>query len=177
VAGPSAVAAALSVSGLPAVPFTFHGYAPRSAGDLKEWIERWTSRHETSVFFESPSRIAKTLAVLAQTAPDCRITVCRELTKIHEQVVQTTASEALAQIARGDIQAKGEFVLVARPEQRPSFVDPVALIAELLDEGANPNQAARAAANLTGLPKSDLYRLALDRLKVTRSGTPASDDA
>lgn len=175
--GPSAVVAALSVAGLPATPFTFHGYAPRSAGELREWIERWVSRTETSVFFESPNRIKRTLTALATIAPDCDVAVVRELTKIHEQTVKRTAVGALEAVASGEIPARGEFVVVASPRPRQSFVDPVALLDELIEDGATPNQAAKAASNLTGLPKSELYRLAVDRQRITRSGTRASDDA
>ncbi len=175
--GPSAVVAALSVAGLPATPFTFYGYAPRTAGEIHTWIEQWIRRSETIVFFESPNRIARTLTVLAQVAPDCSVSICRELTKIHEQVVKTTASRALELIADSSIPTKGEFVVVARPAAHSQTIDPEALIAELLSEGASANQAAKTASNMTGLPKSDLYRIALNQKAATRSESPASDDA
>lgn len=177
IAGPSAVVAALSVSGLPATPFTFHGYAPRGAGELREWIERWTSRPETSVFFESPNRIARCMTVLATVAPDCAVTIAREMTKIHEQIVTGSAFGILEQISSGAIRAQGEFVVVALPVARVPYVEPLALLDELFEDGATPNQAAKAAANLTGLPKSELYKIAVERYRFIRSGTPTSGDA
>ncbi len=177
VAGPSAVVAALSVAGLPATPFTFHGYAPRAAGELREWFGAWSHTTTTQVFFESPNRVARTLAVLGEVLPNAEVAVARELTKLHEQVVRGSPARIQTMVAAGEIPAKGEFVVVVRQVAQATVIDPARLIAELLDEGSSPNQAARTVAELTGLPKSGLYKLAIERRTAIRSETPASDDA
>ena len=162
VPGPSAVVAALSVSGLAAVPFIFGGYAPRSAGEQDRWFRAWLGRPATLVCFESPNRVRKTVELLARIAPERQIAVCRELTKVHEQVVRTTTREALALIDAGEIAERGEFVLVIGASDREANLDPEALLREQLDAGDRPNVAAQTVAELTGLPKRELYARAVE---------------
>lgn len=105
--GPSAVVAALSVAGFAGGGFTFAGYLPRKPGEMRRLVEALPG-HPT-VAFDSPYRVRKSLALVAEVAPELRLTVARELSKLHEQVVRGTASECLDQISESP---KGEFTIV-----------------------------------------------------------------
>ena len=111
VPGPSALAAALSIAGVPCARFTFLGFLPHKKGRETLFKEIATAE-ETYVFYESPHRILKTLESLGQHAPAKRVTICRELTKIFEQVVSGTASELLARFAAHPDTVRGEFVVI-----------------------------------------------------------------
>jgi 16S rRNA (cytidine1402-2'-O)-methyltransferase len=167
--GPSAVIAALSVSGLPATPFTFCGYAPRGSGELASWIEDWSRSGKTTVFFEAPGRVQRTIAAIAAVDPDCRLVICRELTKVHEQVVRGSPAEINAMLKSAEIPVKGEFVFVTRGSDRADELDVTILLQARLDAGEGPNQAAKVVAAETGRTKSELYKIALE-LKADHSG-------
>jgi 16S rRNA (cytidine1402-2'-O)-methyltransferase len=107
--GPSAVTAILSVAGYGGPGFTFLGYLPRKAGEMRRLLATLAADPRPAVAFESPYRILKSLAVIAEVLPERRLTVGRELTKLHEQVLRGTAGEVIA--ALGD-RARGEFTLV-----------------------------------------------------------------
>jgi 16S rRNA (cytidine1402-2'-O)-methyltransferase len=112
--GPSALAAAVSIAGLPAASFRFLGFLPHKKGRQTAFKEIAASE-EAIVFYESPHRIVKALESLAAAAPGRRIAVCRELTKFHESVVRGTAEEALAHFKDHKDQVRGEFVVVVAP--------------------------------------------------------------
>jgi 16S rRNA (cytidine1402-2'-O)-methyltransferase len=107
--GPSSVTAALSVAGYPGPGFTFLGYLPRKPGDMRRLLETLRDEPRPAVVFESPFRIKKSLVLIAETLPDRSLTLTRELTKVHEEVLRGTAAEVLG--ALGD-RARGEFTLV-----------------------------------------------------------------
>ena len=107
--GPSAVTAALSVSGYSGPGFAFLGYLPRKPGEMRRLLATSSADARPTVAFESPYRIRKSLAIIAEVMPDRQLTLTRELTKLHEQVLRGTASEVLA--ALGD-PPRGEFTLV-----------------------------------------------------------------
>lgn len=107
--GPSSITAALSIAGYGGPGFTFVGYLPRKPGEMRRLLESLGSDPRPAVAFESPFRIAKSLALIAESLPERSITVTRELTKLHEEVLRGTASEVAA--ALGD-RARGEFTLV-----------------------------------------------------------------
>jgi 16S rRNA (cytidine1402-2'-O)-methyltransferase len=107
--GPSAVTAILSVAGYGGPGFTFLGYLPRKAGEMRRLLATLAADPRPAVAFESPYRILKSLAVIVEVLPERRLTVGRELTKLHEQVLRGTAGEVIA--ALGD-RARGEFTLV-----------------------------------------------------------------
>jgi 16S rRNA (cytidine1402-2'-O)-methyltransferase len=107
--GPSAITAALSVAGYGGPGFIFVGYLPRKPGEMRRLLASLSGQPRPAVAFESPYRIRKSLAIVAEVMPDRRLTVARELTKIHEEVLRGTASEVLAVL--GD-PARGEFTLV-----------------------------------------------------------------
>ena len=107
--GPSAVLAALAVSGLPSDSFTFMGFPPTRSKDRKQWFDRLHTAGGTVVFFEAPHRIRETLGDLRRTAGDCSIVLARELTKAHEELVRGPISTVLESLKEG----RGEFTVVA----------------------------------------------------------------
>jgi len=114
VPGVSALTFSVSASGLPSDRFAFYGFLPVKAGRKQKLLEEIKARGETAVLFESPFRIAKTLAAVRDfIGPDCRLAVVREATKVHEEILRGTAAE-LATLAEGR-DWKGEFVLVVSP--------------------------------------------------------------
>ncbi|HEY1286590.1 MAG TPA: 16S rRNA (cytidine(1402)-2'-O)-methyltransferase [Solirubrobacterales bacterium] len=153
--GASVVPVALVVSGLPTDRFLFEGFLPKRAGEL----ERVLRSAETVVAFESPRRIGDSLAALAAIAPDRPAAVCRELTKMHEEVSRGTLGE-LARRYRGEV--KGEIVLVigaASSEDHDKDVGfAVDALRHLVQSGARPRAAASVVAALTGTRANDLYR-------------------
>ncbi|MDD9933452.1 MAG: 16S rRNA (cytidine(1402)-2'-O)-methyltransferase [Myxococcales bacterium] len=161
--GPTAVAAALSVCGLPFDSFRFAGFAPRSGARRRRWLERIAGSEEASVFFESPNRLAATLRDLARLLPQAReVAVCRELTKLHEEVVRGTAqalSELYADGARGEITVvvgageAGGASTAAKPDLE-------ALLRERLNAGMSARDAARTVAEATGTARRRVYALA-----------------
>jgi 16S rRNA (cytidine1402-2'-O)-methyltransferase len=152
--GPSAAVAALVASALPAQRWRFAGFLPRKRSEL---IEAFSSP-ETLVAFESPRRVASSLAVLAETDPERPVAVCRELTKIHEEVVRGTAGE-LAERYR-DHPPKGEVALVvgAAPDRAGDLGPALHAVRRLIDAGAKPRPAASVVAELTGHSANALYR-------------------
>ncbi|MDX6580884.1 MAG: rRNA (cytidine1402-2-O)-methyltransferase [Solirubrobacterales bacterium] len=154
--GPSAVTTALVASGLPADRWRFEGFLPRRAGEL----ERVLSSLETVVAFESPRRLPASLSALAALAPDREAAVCRELTKLHEEVARGTLGE-LARRFRDE--AKGEIVVVIAPASSARAADAdvgfaVDALRRLVQSGARPRAAASVVAALTGTRANDLYR-------------------
>ena len=153
--GPSAVTTALVASGLPADRWRFEGFLPRRAGEL----ERVLHSAETVVAFESPRRLPASLAALASLAPNRPAAVCRELTKLHEEVARGTLSE-LARRFRDEV--KGEIVVVVAPAAAsptgPDIAFAVDALRRLVQSGARPRAAAAVVAALTGTRANDLYR-------------------
>jgi 16S rRNA (cytidine1402-2'-O)-methyltransferase len=109
--GPSAVTTALSVAGYGGPGFTFLGYLPRKPGEMRRLLATLGGDPRPAVAFDSPYRILKSLALIAEVFPERHVTVGRELTKLHEEVLRGTAGEVMA--ALGD-RARGEFTLVIR---------------------------------------------------------------
>jgi 16S rRNA (cytidine1402-2'-O)-methyltransferase len=154
--GPSAVTTALVASGLPADRWRFEGFLPRRAGEL----ERVLTSQETVVAFESPRRLPDSLTALAALAPDRPAAVCRELTKLHEEVARGTLAE-LARRFRDDV--KGEIVVVIGPAASPTagasdVAFAVDALRRLVQSGARPRAAASVVAALTGTRPNELYR-------------------
>jgi 16S rRNA (cytidine1402-2'-O)-methyltransferase len=156
--GPAAPLTALVASGLPADRWRFAGFLPRRKGELARELERAA---ETVVAFESPRRLAATLAALAQLDPDRPVAVCRELTKLHEEVVRGPAAELARRFAGG---TRGELVLVIGAAGELGEADlpkAAAAVARLVAAGARPRAAASTVAELTGQPANRLYEAAL----------------
>lgn len=157
--GPSAVLTALAVSGLPTDRFTFEGFLPRKG---RVGYFRGLAREErTMVFFESPNRLGAALADLATAlGDDRRVVVCRELTKLHEEVVRGTAGEVAERFAEG---ARGEICLVVAgaPASIADLPSGVAQVLALVADGTKLKEASAEVAEATGLSKRDLYEAAL----------------
>jgi 16S rRNA (cytidine1402-2'-O)-methyltransferase len=154
--GPSVVPVALVASGLPTNRWLFEGFLPKRPGEM----ERVLRSAETVVAFESPRRIGESLAALAAIAPDRPAAVCREMTKMHEEVTRGSLAE-LARRFRGDV--KGEIVLVIGPASSEDHDDrdvsfAVDALRHLVQSGARPRAAASVVAALTGTRANDLYR-------------------
>ena len=162
--GPSAALAALVASALPADHWRFEGFLPRKKGELRSLL---AEPGGTLVAFESPRRVASSLAVLASLDPSRPVAVCRELTKVHEEVVRGTAGELAERYSAAD--PRGEVVLVIGPasESAGSASAPEGLDAlrRLVEAGARPRPAAAVVAELTGGRANELYRALMDEGK------------
>ncbi len=153
--GPSASTTAIVASGLPASEFRFVGFLPRRRGELSRLL---VDNGETLIAFESPRRLASTLALLAGLDPGRPVAVCRELTKLHEQVLRASAAELAAHFARAA--PKGELALVVGAAAGAPANEAAALAAlrELIAAGARARPAAVVVARLTGTRANELYR-------------------
>ena len=165
VPGPSAAVAALVVSGLPTDRFVFEGFLPRSGQARSRRLQGLSQDQRTIVVFESPRRVGRTLAELAEALGDRRAAVVRELTKLHQEVLRGTLSMLSEQLR--DRELKGEVVLViagADHEERTIDVEEaVRQASELVAGGARKRDAAREAARATGVPASRIYAELVDR--------------
>jgi 16S rRNA (cytidine1402-2'-O)-methyltransferase len=155
--GPSAALAALVASALPAQRWRFVGFLPRRKGELEQLLG---TNAETLVAFESPQRTGQTLALLAQLDPERPTAVCRELTKVHEEVVRGSAAELAKRYATKA--PRGEIALVigaaaTRPDE-DRIDQAVAALTQLVDAGAKPRPAAAVVSSLTGVAANKLYR-------------------
>jgi 16S rRNA (cytidine1402-2'-O)-methyltransferase len=153
--GASSVLTAIVASGLPAERWRFVGFLPRKRAELERVLGEST---ETLVAFESPSRLAATLDVLAALDAERPVAVCRELTKLHEEVRRGPAAELAAHYAQSA--PRGEIVLVVGAATAGSLDREVALSAlrSLVDAGARARPAAGVVAKLTGVGANELYR-------------------
>jgi 16S rRNA (cytidine1402-2'-O)-methyltransferase len=167
--GPSAALSALVASALPAERWQFVGFLPRKRSELQAVLQT----PETVVAFESPRRLGATLALLAESDPTRQVAVCRELTKLHEEVVRGTAAELAGRYAGAP--PKGEIVLVLGPATpaEPDLSGPLDALERLVDAGAKPRPAATIVAELTGTGANALYR-ALTAQRDPENG-PGSD--
>jgi 16S rRNA (cytidine1402-2'-O)-methyltransferase len=153
--GPSAALAALVASALPADHWRFAGFLPRKQAEL----EATFANDETLVAFESPRRIASSLSVLAELDPERPVAVCRELTKVHEEVVRGGAEELASRYAKDP--PRGEVVLVVGPAKPPGEKDlgpALEAVRRLVASGSKPRVAASVVAELTGTSANTLYR-------------------
>jgi 16S rRNA (cytidine1402-2'-O)-methyltransferase len=166
--GPSAVLTALCVAGVPTERFRFVGFLPRSGRRRREALARIAQDPYTSVIYEAPSRVADTLEDLRALCGDTRrVSACRELTKLHEEVVRGTLVEVLAHFAEG---ARGEFVLVvegasiSEASEDDSVLtdeDIVALVRERMAAGTSAKDVARQLSAELGIDKREAYKRVL----------------
>lgn len=164
--GPSAVLAALSLSGLDTQRFVFEGFPARSGAKRTRQLQALATQPRTIVLFEAPHRIKQTLADLAQLMPDRQAALARELTKLHQQVIHAPLSELAARAQADELTLRGEFVIViegAPPEPEPSDPDILAALkAELAGGSSNKDAIAAVSANL-GVPRRRVYALAIGK--------------
>ncbi|MEJ3659080.1 16S rRNA (cytidine(1402)-2'-O)-methyltransferase [Actinomycetes bacterium KLBMP 9759] len=161
--GPSAVTTALVLSGLPCERFCFDGFAPRRAGERRRWLETLLGESRAVVFFESPHRLAETLAAAVEVLGAARgAAVCRELTKKHEEVIRGPLAELAAWAEEGPVRGEITVVLAgAAPSAAPSVESLVGAVHERVADGERLKSAVSAVAEAAGVPKRDLYAAAL----------------
>lgn len=163
--GPCAAITALSISGQSTGRFCFEGFLSTAKKSRREHLESLKSEQRTMIFYEAPHKLLTTLSDMAEVfGGDRPLSLCRELTKLHEEVVRTTLSEALERYTENP--PKGEFVLIvagAKPEEKeiPSETDAAARLAELIAQGLSRKDAVKQAAKELGLSKNAVYEIAL----------------
>lgn len=163
--GPCALVTALAVSGLPTGRFTFEGFLPMNKKNRRAHLEGLKGEERTMIFYEAPHKLTATLDDLAEAfGGERRIALCRELTKLHEEIFRTTLAGAAARY--GAESPRGEFVLVVEgasaPEEAGATLDDgLARMAELREGGASLKDAARQAAKELDLSRNELYAAAL----------------
>lgn len=166
VPGPSAVVTALAMSGLPTGRFTFEGFLSTAKKSRFEHLNGLVSERRTMIFYEAPHKLLYTLKDMYSVWGDRRISLCRELTKLHEEIVRTTLSESIAFYGEND--PRGEFVLVIEgaPEQEEhemTLDEAVALVDKYRAEGASLKDAVKKASTISGIGKNDVYDAAVKR--------------
>ncbi len=166
VPGPSALVTALAVSGLPTQRFTFEGFLSVSGRSRRAHLESLRGERRTMVFYEAPHKLVRTLQDLLDALGERDVALCRELTKLHEEVVRTTLSAAIARYT--ETPPRGEFVLVVRGA--PEETGPAMTREEALDavrryraEGLSLKEACRLAAADSGIGANELYQLAIGK--------------
>lgn len=165
--GPCALITALAVSGLPTGRFTFEGFLAMNKKNRKKHLDSLMTEERTMIFYEAPHKLLSTLEDLRDTfGPDRRISLCRELTKLHEEVRRTTLGQAVEEYTENA--PKGEFVLVVEgsPEQAAeelTLEEGVRRVLALREQGMSMKEAARQVAKDTGLPKNELYQQAVSQ--------------
>ena len=165
--GPTAAMSALALSGLSTGKFAFEGFLPAQHKERLAALEEVRRERRTLIFYEAPHKLSACLEDMAQVLGERKVSLCRELTKIHEEVRRTTLPEAAAYY-RENV-PRGEFVLVVEgcPEEEAqpeaiSFAEAVELVRRLAAGGAALSQAAKDVARQTGYKKNDLYKSALE---------------
>ena len=165
--GPCALVTALAVSGLPTGRFTFEGFLAMNKKNRRAHLDTLRGEERTMIFYEAPHKLTATLRDLRDTfGAERRISLCRELSKLHEEIRRTTLGEAAAWYEENP--PKGEFVLVIEGVCPPSediipLEQGVELVAALQAGGASLRDAVRQAAKDTGLSRNELYHLAVER--------------
>ncbi len=163
VPGPSAVLAALVLSGLPTDRFCVEGFLPRKGGERTRRIAALVDEERTTVLLEAPGRLAATLAQLTEVLGDRPVAVARELTKVHEEVWRGSVAEAAAEFAGREV--RGEVVVVLGGAPAPGPIEDEAVesaVRQRLAAGDGPRQAASAVAESLGVGRRRAYEMALD---------------
>ena len=163
--GPCAAITALSISGQATGRFCFEGFLSTAKKSRREHLDSLRKEQRTMIFYEAPHKLLTTLTDLREVfGGDRPISLCRELTKLHEEVVRTTLAEAVARYT--ETPPKGEFVLIvagapAEQQEAPSETDAAARVSQLIAEGVSRKDAVKQAAKELGLPKNVVYDIAL----------------
>lgn len=162
VPGPSAVLAALVVSGLEPEPFTFYGFLPRSGRARGERLDELATLPHTAVLYESPARLVRLLDELAaRSSAERRVVVARELTKLHEEVTRGTLSEVASRYREGRVRGEVVVVVAGAPAVSAAVDEgaAAALAGALLAEGGRPSVVAREVARRLGVPRNVAYEI------------------
>ena len=170
--GASAVLAAVAASGITGPRWGFEGFLPRAGRERRGRLARIAADDRSTVLFEAPTRLAATLRDLAMACgADRPAAVCRELTKLHEQIVRGTLEELGGAVAGGAIPPRGEIAIVVAPGTEAARPDPgtadldagLAMVEALVKAGSSRGDAARSVSGATGIPRRRLYRPGQDR--------------
>ncbi len=163
--GPCAAVTALSMSGLPTRRFVFEGFLPPDKGERRARIAALSAETRTLILYEAPHKLRRTLSDLWNAFGDRRLSLCREITKLNEEVIRTTFAGAVALYET--IEPRGEYVLIiegSKNEPTPSVpypTDPSEHVQMLMDSGMERMEAIKAAAKARGLTKGAFYKLLL----------------
>ena len=169
VPGAAAPLVALVLSGFAPQEFTYAGFPPRKKTELVAWLTRFRAEADRRplIFFEAPHRLVKTLEIVLETLGDRPIAVCRELTKLHQEIRRETLSESLAHFRQTE--PRGEFTLVLAPslnptvpdmtDDEPAQIDPSQRLAELKATGLRAKAAVEQVTAESGLPRRVVYDL------------------
>ncbi len=161
VPGPSALITALAISGMSSRRFSFEGFLSAAKGERKAQLSQLAGETRTLIFYESPHRLLATLSDMAEQMGDRPIAIVKELTKLHEQVMNTTLCQAVEHFTQNA--PKGEFVLIvegaAEQEQKQLTLDQAIKVAKgYINDGMHPTAAAKRAAAESGLKRADIYK-------------------
>lgn len=163
VPGPTAFATALALSGMPSGRFCFEGFLSVNKPSRKKHLEEVKFERRTLIFYEAPHKLARTLVDMYDAFGDRNIAIVREITKIHETVVRTTFSEAIEFYKTQE--PRGEYVLIIEGAKEElityTLEDSVKLAKKFIDEGMPASAAAKEAAQVTGIKKSEIYKAML----------------
>ena len=173
--GPSAVLSALTASGAPMNTFVYLGFPPRRSNDLKRWCSTLAQEERTAVFFESPHRLLTTLTVMKTTLSGTTVSLCREMTKAHEELVSGPIETILDSVGT----PRGEYTCVVWPCNHrvavtPAMPDGPALLSELgllTKKGFSRRAAVKDMARRYGMSSRNLYQ-ALESAKLVANGKP-----
>ncbi len=162
--GPCALATALAVSGLPTQRFCFEGFLSTASKSRREHLEQLRDERRTMIFYEAPHKLLRTLGDFLEYFGDRDVALCRELTKLHEEIIRTTVSGALRLYEQTP--PRGEYVIVMRGAPEPAGPavtreEALGLVREYRAGGASLKEAAKRAAAETGFSKNELYSLAV----------------
>lgn len=168
--GATAITTALVYSGLDTSKFIFRGFLPRENKDKRIIMEELKDRKETLVFYESPHRIRETLEFLRSNLGNRKISICRELTKLHEQILRFSLDEAIGYYSEKDI--KGEFVLIVEGKREEEILEEERAkwealsiedhIKNYISEGLSKKEAIKKVAKDRKLSKSEIYKYSID---------------
>jgi 16S rRNA (cytidine1402-2'-O)-methyltransferase len=161
--GPSAVVAALTISGLPIERFAMEGFMPRKAGEREVLYAQWRHEARTIVFYESPQRLGATLSEMVSPFASRRICIAREITKLHEEVIRGSVADVAALVNAREI--LGEIVVVLEGNDEVTIVDDDLIRAALRDQvdaGSSTRDAVASVAESLGVSHRSVYQMALE---------------
>ncbi len=162
VPGPTAFASALALSALPTGRFTFEGFLSVNKKSRREHLESLINEERTMIFYEAPHKLSNTLRDFAECFPDRNLSIVREITKIHEEVIHTTTTDAYKSF--GETGLKGELVLVlqgkppTKQEKTYTLEEAVEMAKHLVEKGEKATSASKEIASMTGFKKNEIYK-------------------
>jgi len=179
--GASALLAALVASGLPSTAFTFLGFLPHRSGERRRFLESFRDRPETLVFFDSPRRVAGTLAEMAAILGDRPAAVCREMTKVHEEFLRGKLAQLAERLRPGPVRGEVTLVVAGASAPGPRGADDATLREEVerevLRTGKTRRDAVRAVARARGLTKRLVYRALREGASMDSPASSGGDES